>query len=74
MIDDIRLHRSRAGKMSTLIPAALAELATELLSLGQENAGLKQLLARVVKLPYASTSSVCKSKQVTPRRFFNRRG
>ncbi|MCG1030444.1 hypothetical protein J5S76_00490 [Bacillus amyloliquefaciens] len=59
MVDDIVLECIRAGGISTLTPASLAELATELLSLRQENARLKQLLATEVKLPYVSASPVC---------------
>lgn len=59
MIDDIWLHRLSAGEISTLTPATLAELASELFSLRQENARLKQQLATEVKLPYTSASPVC---------------
>ncbi|MFK3709394.1 hypothetical protein [Leclercia adecarboxylata] len=59
MIDDTWLHRLRAGEISTLTPATLAELASELFSLRQENARLKQQLATEVKLPYTSASPVC---------------
>jgi len=59
MIDDTWLHRLSAGEISTLTPATLAELASELFSLRQENARLKQQLATEVKLPYTSVSPVC---------------
>ncbi len=59
MIDDTWLHRLSAGEISTLTPATLAELASELFSLRQENALLKQQLATEVKLPYTSASPVC---------------
>jgi len=59
MIDEAWLQRLRAGEVSTLTPATLAELAAELLSLRQENVRLKQRLATEVKLPYTSASSVC---------------
>lgn len=59
MFDDAWLQRLSAGEASTLTPVSLAELATELLSLRQENTRLKQLLATEVKLPYVSASPVC---------------
>lgn len=59
MIDDTGVRRIAAGEISTLTPSILAELATELLSLRQENARLKQRLATEVKLPYTSASPVC---------------
>jgi len=59
MIDETDIRRVVAGEISGVTPAILAELATELLSLRQENARLKQLLAREVKLPWTSASPVC---------------
>ena len=56
MLDETALRRIAAGELSAVTPA---ELATELLSLRQENARLKQLLTTEVKLPYTSASPVC---------------
>lgn len=56
MLDDTELRRIAAGDLSEI---TAAELATELLSLRQENTRLKQLLATEVKLPYVSASPVC---------------
>ncbi|TLU69689.1 hypothetical protein FFB58_01315 [Enterobacter sp. MF024] len=56
MLDDTELRRIAAGDLSKI---TAAELATELLSLRQENTRLKQLLATEVKLPYVSASPVC---------------
>lgn len=56
MLDDTALRRIAAGELSAITPA---ELAAELLTIRQENARLKQLLATEVKLPYVSASPVC---------------
>ena len=56
MIDEDEVRRVAAGDLSKI---TAAELATELLSLRQENTRLKQLLATEVKLPYVSASPVC---------------
>lgn len=56
MLDETALRRIAAGELSAVTPA---ELAAELLTIRQENARLKQLLAREVKLPYVSASPVC---------------
>ena len=67
MIDEAWLQRLRAGEVSTLTPATLAELAAELLSLRQENARLKQRLATEVKLPYTAPARCAISKRATPQ-------
>ena len=59
MIDEAWLQRLSAGDVSTLTPATLTELASELISLRLENARLKQQLATEVQLPYTSASPVC---------------
>jgi hypothetical protein len=59
LIDEAWLQRLRAGEASTLTPETLAELASELLSLRQENARLKKHLATEVQFPYTSASPVC---------------
>lgn len=56
MLDETALRRIAAGELSAVTPA---ELAAEFLTLRQENARLKQLLATEVKLPYVSASPVC---------------
>lgn len=59
MLDDAWLQRIASGEGSSVTPADLTELATELRCLRQENARLKQQLTTEVKLPHTSASPVC---------------
>lgn len=59
MIDEHWLRRVAAGEPAEMTPTLLTHIAAELLAARQDNAQLKQLLAREVKLPFTSASPVC---------------
>lgn len=59
MIDEHWLRRVAAGEPAEVTSTLLTQIAAELVATRHDNAQLKQLLAREVKLPFTSASPVC---------------